>query len=61
MHDRCPTCGKSIGTTMETHPDRSGLIELLSGSTRPALRIALTLALLVLLTLAIVATKAVFR
>ena len=31
MLDRCPTCGKTTGTLMEVHPDKPGLIEILSG------------------------------
>lgn len=60
MLDRCPTCGKTIGTLMESHPDKPGVIEILSGeAARP--RIVLTLALCVLLVLAAVATEAMFR
>jgi hypothetical protein len=31
MLDRCPTCGKTIGTLMESHADKPGVIEILSG------------------------------
>jgi hypothetical protein len=61
MLERCPTCGKTIGTLMESHPDKPGLIELLSGETNEAQRIVITIVLCVLVTLAIVATQAVFR
>lgn len=61
MLDRCPTCGKTIGTLMETHPDKPGLLEILSGRSTEAYRILLTLAVCVLAALAIVATEAVFR
>jgi hypothetical protein len=30
MLDRCPTCGKTIGTLMESHPDKPSVIEILS-------------------------------
>src|ERR1700761_3868995 len=26
MLDRCPTCGKTIGTLMESHPDKPGVM-----------------------------------
>ena len=60
MLDRCPTCGKTTGTLMETHPDRPGLLEILSGESSEALRIILTVALCVVVVLAIVATEALF-
>jgi hypothetical protein len=60
MLERCPTCGKTIGTLMESHPDRPGLIQMLSGETGEANRIILTIALCVLVALAIVATEALF-
>ena len=61
MLDRCPTCGKTIGTLMESHPDKPGLLEILSGGTTEAHRVTLTIAVCVLVTLAIVATQAVFH
>ncbi len=61
MLDRCPTCGKTTGTLMESHPDKPGVIEILSGESTEAYRILLTLALCVLVTLAVVATEALFR
>jgi hypothetical protein len=60
MLDRCPTCGKTTGTLMESHPDKPGILEILSGSVESS-RIMLTVALCVLVTLAIVATEAIFR
>jgi len=60
MLDRCPTCGKTTGTLMETHPDRPGLMEMLSGESGEANRIIVTVALCILAALAIVATEALF-
>jgi hypothetical protein len=60
MLDRCPTCGKTTGTLMESHPDRPGLIQILSGESGEAHRIFVTIALCVLVTLAIVGAEAVF-
>lgn len=28
MLDRCPTCGKTVGTLMESRPDTPGLVDL---------------------------------
>lgn len=61
MLDRCPTCGKTIGTLMESHPDKPGLVEILSGAINETYRITLTIAVCVLVTLAIVATEALFH
>jgi hypothetical protein len=61
MLDQCPTCGKTTGTLMESHPDRPGLIQILKGESTEAHRIMVTVALCVIVTLAIVATEAVFR
>jgi hypothetical protein len=61
MLDRCPTCGKTTGTLMESHPDRPGLFEILRGESTEAHRIAVTVALCILVTLAIVGAEAVFR
>jgi hypothetical protein len=61
MLDRCPTCGKTTGTLMELHPDRPGLLEILRGESTEAYRIMVTIALCVIVSLAIVATEAVFR
>ncbi|MBV8955783.1 MAG: hypothetical protein JO153_09010 [Solirubrobacterales bacterium] len=61
MLERCPTCGKTIGTLMESHPDKPGVIEILSGETGDAYRIAVTIALCVIVALAIVATEVLFR
>jgi hypothetical protein len=58
--DRCPTCGKTIGTLMETHPDRPGMMQILAGESGEAPRILLTIALCVLVVLAIVGTEALF-
>jgi len=61
MLERCPTCEKTIGTPMDSDPDKPGLIEILSGEANQCARIALTVALCVLLVLAAVATEAVLR
>ena len=61
MLDRCPTCGKTTGTLMESHPDQPGLIQILSGETTEAQRIIVTIALCIVVALAIVATEALFR
>ena len=60
MLDRCPTCGKTTGTLMEAHPDRPGLFQILRGESTEAHRIMITVALCVIVALAIVATEAVF-
>ena len=61
MLDRCPTCGKTTGTLMESHPDKPGLIDILSGESTELRRILLTVALCLLFVLALVATEALFR
>ena len=60
MLDRCPTCGKTTGTLMEAHPDRPGLMGILRGDSTEAHRIAVTIALCIVVALAIVATEALF-
>jgi hypothetical protein len=60
MLDRCPTCGKTTGTLMESHPDRPGLLGILRGESTEAHRIMVTIALCVVVSLVIVATEAVF-
>lgn len=61
MLDRCPTCGKTTGTLMETHADRPGLLQILTGESTEMHRIGVTIALCVIIALVIVATEAVFR
>jgi hypothetical protein len=61
MLERCPTCGKTIGTLMESHPDKPGLIGIISGEAGDVPRILLTIALCVLAVLVIVSTEVVFR
>jgi hypothetical protein len=61
MLELCPTCGKTIGTLMESDSDRPGVIEILSGEANQRARIALTVALCVLLVPACVATEVVLR
>ncbi len=60
MLDRCPTCGKTTGTLMETRDDQPGLMQILRGESGEAQRIIVTVALCVLVALAIVATEALF-
>jgi hypothetical protein len=60
MLDRCPTCGKTTGTLMESHPERPGLLQILSGESGETHRIIVTVALCVIVSLVIVATEAVF-
>ena len=57
MLDRCPTCGKTTGTLMETHADRPGLMQILQGESGEAQRIIVTVALCIVVALAIVATE----
>lgn len=61
MLDRCPTCGKTTGTLMESRPERPGLIEILQGESTEAHRIAVTIALCVIVTLLIVGAEALLR
>ena len=58
MLDRCPTCGKTTGTLMETRADRPGLMQILQGESGEAQRIMVTVALCIVVALAIVATEA---
>jgi len=60
MLDRCPTCGKTTGTLMESHPDRPGLLQILQGESGEAYRVVVTVALCIVVALAIVATEALF-
>jgi hypothetical protein len=61
MLERCPTCGKTIGTMMESHPDKPGVIDILSGKRGDAHKIILTIAFCMIAVLAIVATEMLFR
>jgi hypothetical protein len=61
MLDRCPTCGKTIGTLMESHPDKPGLIEILQGGAGESTRIFVTIAVCVLFVLIVVGAEALFR
>ena len=61
MLERCPTCGKTSATLMESDPDQPRLTEILAGEANQGARIALTVALCLLLVLAAVATEAVRR
>lgn len=60
MLDRCPTCGKTIGTLMETHPDKPGLIEILSGGAGEFMRVIVTVAVCLLFVLLVVGAESVF-
>jgi hypothetical protein len=46
---------------MEAHPDKPGLVDILSGHSTEFSRILLTVAICVLFVLALVATEALFR
>lgn len=61
MLDRCPTCGKTTGTLMESHPDKPGLIEILSGQAGEFMRILLTVAVCALFVLLVVGAETLFR
>ena len=61
MLDRCPTCGKTSGTLMEIHPEKPGLLEILAGESTEAHRIMVTIAVCVLMSLAIVGAEALLR
>ena len=61
MLDRCPTCGKTTGTLMEIHPEKPGLLQILSGESTEAHRIMVTIAVCVLMSLAIVGAEALLR
>lgn len=61
MLDRCPTCGKTIGTLMESHPDKPGLIEILSGQAGELMRILVTVAVCALVVLIVVGAESFLR
>ena len=61
MLDRCPTCGKTIGTLMESHPDKPGVMEILSGGAGEISRVLLTVALCVLAVLIVVGAESFIR
>lgn len=46
---------------METHPDRPGLMQILQGESTEAHRIAVIIAVCLIVSLAIVATEALLR
>ena len=60
MLDRCPTCGRTTGTLMEMHPDKPGLIEMLTDEHNLTRRVLVTLAVCVLVVLAVAATATLF-
>ena len=60
MLDRCPTCGRTTGTLMEMHPDKPGLTEMLTDEHNLVRRVLVTIAMCLLLTLAVAATVTVF-
>jgi hypothetical protein len=61
MLDRCPTCGKTIGTLMESHPDKPGLIEILGGEAGELMRVFVTIAVCLLVVLLAVGAESLFR
>ncbi len=61
MLDRCPTCGKTTGTLMEVHPDKPGLIDILSGEAGEFMRVVVTVAVCLLFVLLVVGAEAVLR
>jgi hypothetical protein len=61
MLDRCPTCGKTTGTLMESHPDKPGLLEILSGGAGEVARILLTIAVCGLFVLIVVGAESFLR
>jgi hypothetical protein len=60
MLDRCPTCGRTTGTLMEMHPDKPGLIDMLTDEHQLARRVVVTIAMCLLATLAVAATIQIF-
>jgi hypothetical protein len=61
MLDRCPTCGKTTGTLMEAHPDKPGLIQILTGEAGEFSRVLVTFAVCVLFVLLVVGAEALIR
>jgi hypothetical protein len=60
MLDRCPTCGRTTGTLMEMHPDKPGLMDMLTDENQLVRRVVATIAVCLLATLAVAATITVF-
>jgi hypothetical protein len=60
MHDRRPACGKPTGYLMEVKGDAPGAIEILRGDAGEARRIFVTVALCLIVVLAITATRGLF-
>ena len=60
MTDRCPECGRPLGTVMETHPDRPGLLGSLRGEGGEPWRVFVLVGVCVIVVLAATATKVVF-
>ena len=59
MYDHCPSCGKPTGYVMELKGDGHGLLDILRGEAGDGLRLACTIALCVLVVLAVTATRVV--
>lgn len=59
MSDPCPTCGRSRGTLMQYNPEASGLLASLRGEGGERRRVLVTVALCVLVVLALTAGHAV--
>ena len=60
MLDRCPTCGRTTGTLMEIHPDKPGLVDMLTDEHNLARRVLVTIAVCMLAVLAVTATVTLF-
>jgi hypothetical protein len=64
MLDRCPTCGKTTGTLMESHPGNPGLLDLwrawIEGQRDPTILLAV-FGSLILLALLAVGTETLLR
>jgi hypothetical protein len=64
MLDRCPTCGKTVGTLMESHPDTPGLVDLWRAwfeGQRDTMTVLAVAGSMLLLTLLVIGAEALFR
>lgn len=59
MSDPCPTCGRPRGTLMQHNPEAPGLLASLRGEGGEVRRVLVTVALCVLVVLALTAGHAV--
>lgn len=55
----CPTCGRSLGHLMTTHPEAPGLLDSLRGEGGERRRVLVTIALCVLVVLVVTGARAV--